>query len=245
MGGEVGAGRPAGRARGHRPKRGLLGVAHERVGVVPHRLLRRDWDAGDVLIPQAAGIEADLVEQAGVVGDLARPGDRLPAEAAELHGAARVVVERRPAEKLGGGRADAAELMPRFKRPVHQPVEGPHTQGAAEEHGRSEAQLGEPCLQHSSTSERRHLGPGNYPRPLLGKALAQDAAPLRCRHWQRHREGDGLPSSGTILPPACGSALVDRPAEADTGQHGQRIADVADQVASVHGLASWDAIWIS
>ena len=88
-------------------------------------------------------------------------------------------------------------------------------------------------------------GQGITPGPSSAWPSAQDASSLRRRHRQRHREGDSLPSSGTILPPACGSALVHVPAEADAGEQGEHIAGVAEQVTSVHGLTSWDAIWIS
>ena len=48
-----------------------------------------------------------------------------------------------------------------------------------------------------------------------------------------------------VGPPGLGCGLVDVSAEADAGEQGEHIAGVAEQVTSVHGMTSWDAIWIS
>ena len=139
MGREVGAGRLAGGSRGHRAERGQRAAAHERVGGVAHRLFRRHRDGRDVLKAQPLGIEARFLEQTGVEDGLLRGRDRLRPEAAELHLAARLLIERWPAQKLGGGRTDGAKLTPGLDGGIHQPIEGSHAQGQAKEYGRSEA----------------------------------------------------------------------------------------------------------
>src|SRR5262245_34632748 len=120
---EADAGGPPRRAGGGSAETGLGRAAHKGGGVVAQRLLGRERDAWDVFVAQAGRVEADLLEQSRVVGRLVSAAHGLGPNAAGLHLAAGLLVDRRAVQQLGPLTTDRAKLVLRSEQPVDDPVE--------------------------------------------------------------------------------------------------------------------------